>query len=136
MFARLTSAVFSKQEISVSEVKDCEMKMECLYNKYGHCKFTSTCRNYHSKEICYEINCERLLCQKRHPKKRRFYEEYGRCKFGEFCSFLHIKKRSFLADQKILDVEDKINELETKVEEKGMEVKALQNKILQFGFDC
>ena len=90
-------------------------KMVCLYNKFGHCKFGSTCRNYHSKVICEKIQCESRNCQHRHPKKCRFYEEYGRCKYGEFCSFLHKESSSILVERKINDNTAKIDTLEARI---------------------
>ena len=64
----------------------------CLFNKFGHCKFSTRCRQFHLNEICENELCESQNCLKRHPRVCRFYNQYQRCKFGEFCSYLHQTK--------------------------------------------
>ena len=61
----------------------------CKFNKFGFCKFRSTCRKQHTKEICSKIGCEIERCYLRHPKVCRYYRDIGHCKFGEWCLFKH-----------------------------------------------
>ena len=62
----------------------------CSFNKFGFCKFGSTCRKQHVSEKCSTKNCEVQRCSLRHPKTCRYYRDYGNCKFGEWCFFNHI----------------------------------------------
>ena len=81
----------TQQENLFQKKKLLEMALEslCLYNKFGHCKFSETCRKLHNKEICRNKTCEIQHCLKRHPRPCKYFQEYKRCKFGEFCSFSH-----------------------------------------------
>ena len=98
----------------------------CLYHKYGHCKYSETCRKFHPKETCYEHDCEIKECLKRHPKSCKYFDEYQRCKFGEFCSFSHIEK-VFKPD--IVTI--RLDALEEKMKEKDSEIEALNEKLVQ-----
>ena len=93
----------------------------CLYNKYGHCKFTVTCCHLHTKEICENPNCETEKCFQRHPRKCKFFEEFRRCKFGNFCSFFHrAQKQSEIGfpNSQLIDVKTRLATLENRMEEK------------------
>ena len=66
----------------------------CKFNKFGHCRFGSTCHKQHVIEKCDKKDCELRLCQLRHPAPCRYFSQYGRCKFGDFCSYDHIEKET------------------------------------------
>ena len=38
----------------------------CLFYKYGHCKYSVNCRQFHVKETFQEESCKRDQCLKRH----------------------------------------------------------------------
>ena len=99
----------------------------CLYYKYGHCKFSSTCRHRHEKDICESKDCEIETCKKRHPKSCRFFEQFQRCKFGEFCSFAHRIKDDEKGDYK--SVNERLSLLENKLIEKDCEIENLKQKV-------
>ena len=62
------------------------------YHKYRHCKFSETCRKFHSKENCEKNNdCETFKCLKRHPRSCRYFEKFRRCKFGDFVFLLGVR---------------------------------------------
>ena len=62
----------------------------CKFHQYGHCKFGSMCRKFHTKETCNTFKCITKDCSYRHPRQCKFIVLYGRCKFGTDCSFSHI----------------------------------------------
>ena len=64
----------------------------CQFHKYGHCKFSVFCKHQHISEICQKYDCEKRVCQLRHPALCKYFTTYGNCKFGEYCSFEHTKK--------------------------------------------
>ena len=61
----------------------------CKFHQFGHCKFGSMCRKFHTEETCNTFKCIIKDCPKRHPRQCKFYKLYGRCKFDTDCSFLH-----------------------------------------------
>ena len=62
-------------------------EVQCKYQKFGHCKFGSTCKYYHAATECEKEECADIeLCRMRHPKSCKYFAEYGYCKFGDFCS--------------------------------------------------
>ena len=69
----------------------------CDFNKYGFCKFKSTCRKPHIMEICSNNGCETRVCSLRHPKSFRYFREIGYCKFGEWCLFKNYLLHTFNA---------------------------------------
>ena len=77
----------------------------CKFNKYGFCKFRSTCRIQDNIEICSKIGCEIDKCSLRHHKVCRYYRDIGYCKYGEWCLFKHESKVS----KEINDVVKKID---------------------------
>ena len=79
-----------------------ENESVCFFNKYGFCKFRSTCRKYHNMEICLKNGCEVIKCSLRHPKICRFFRDYNRCKFGEWCCFRHVHK-NIESNKEIID---------------------------------
>ena len=102
----------------------------CNYHKYGHCKFSETCRKFHSKENCENDECETFKCLKRHPRSCRYFEEFRRCKFGEFCSFAHkIKEKNDIPNEVTVDLEARIEVLENKVKDKDSEIDDLRKKV-------
>ena len=117
------AAVSENQEIKMDSVS--ENQTQCLFNKFGHCKFNLKCRNYHTNQVCEANDCEIISCIKRHPKKCRFYESYGRCKLGNFCSFLH----SPPAKSTDLDVITKLDAFEKEIAKKDNEIQSLRDEI-------
>ena len=95
----------------------------CLYNKYGYCKFSETCRKFHIKEICENQHCETKSCLKRHPRPCGYYQEYKRCKFGSFCSFSH--KSEVNVPNELEELRNRFDTLENKMKEKDKEIEAL-----------
>ena len=84
----------------------------CSFNKYGFCKFTDKCRNYHEKNLCENLNCEVRKCLLRHPKICKFFRDFGYCKFGEWCFFKH-KENKTVNDAFEKDLTEKMKTIET-----------------------
>ena len=102
----------------------------CYFNKFGHCKYTTTCRNLHLKEVCEERNCESSKCNKRHPRNCRFFEQYQMCKFGLYCSFKHVQRIDMNAE--VESLKSNILKLEKEVNEKDTRVFILEEKVKEF----
>ena len=103
----------------------------CRYNKFGHCKYRSSCRNIHIEILCNIQNCKISSCEMRHPIMCKYFLQYGRCKFDP-CSYRHERVET----QKIKDLEDrvqhyekKLQDLEFKLEEKSVEIEDLNSKV-------
>ena len=62
----------------------------CKFHKYGHCKFGSGCRKFHSQDICGKTMCDKSTFNSRHPIKCKYQTRFGFCQFGTLCSFLHV----------------------------------------------
>ena len=103
----------------------------CLFNKFGHCKFSTRCRQFHLNEICENELCENQNCLKRHPRVCRFYNQYQRCKFGEFCSFLHQTKTTSdkIVEKDFEEVKSKLFIMENVISEQENEIKILGQKV-------
>ena len=102
----------------------------CRYNKFGHCKYGETCHKQHVKELCEIQSCEAQKCPKRHPRVCKYYYEYRRCKFGSFCSFSHrVSGNSIENENKIIEMERKISNLEKAVAENEDRIKKLKDKL-------
>ena len=84
----------------------------CHFNKYGFCKFKSTCRKPHIMEICSNNGCEIRVCSLRHPKSCRYFREIGYCKFGEWCLFKHGNGEGIKTNIALEKVDSKILKLE------------------------
>ena len=61
----------------------------CKFHQYGHCKFSQTCKHFHTKDTCTSSNCDRSQCTARHPKMCVYFLRLGWCKSGTDCSYLH-----------------------------------------------
>ena len=97
----------------------------CKYNQTGFCKFKEHCRNRHEAEICGNSKCEKMECEKRHPRPCKFYLLYNFCKFGDNCAYRHEERedKTFMKDLK--------NRLEVAEER----IKCLEKQILQIGVE-
>ena len=90
------------------------VRNQCLYRKFGHCKFLETGKYRHIEKICENSACEIENCESRHPRDCRFYREFGRCKFGVYCSFKHKTSTPEFDDDRFQnELEGVKNELET-----------------------
>ena len=99
----------------------------CIHHKYGHCKFSFTCRHHHVKDICFEKLCEITNCNRRHPKPCKYFDQYQRCKFGEFCSFSH-EIRTHESDD-ITNMKEKLSKFENDISERDLEIDILKEKL-------
>ena len=60
----------------------------CMFDKFGFCKWNTSCTKVHLKEHCLLEECESRKCQKRHPRPCKLLVR-GYCKYGENCRFDH-----------------------------------------------
>ena len=60
----------------------------CMFDKFGFCKWGTSCNKVHLKETCLLEECESRKCLKRHPRPCKFLTG-GCCKYGENCRFDH-----------------------------------------------
>ena len=82
----------------------------CMFDKFGFCKWNTSCTKVHLKENCLLEECESRKCQKRHPRPCKFNTERGYCKYGENCRFDHRPPkylRSLVSRLKALEKENK-----------------------------
>ena len=63
----------------------------CKHFQSGYCRNKSNCTKRHIVEECFESNCNKEFCEKRHRKLCIYFEKYGFCKFNSFCEFKHEK---------------------------------------------
>ena len=61
----------------------------CMFDKFGFCKWGTSCNKVHLKETCLLEECESRKCLKRHPRPCKFLTDRGCCKYGENCRFDH-----------------------------------------------
>ena len=99
----------------------------CRYYKFGHCKFADKCRFNHIHEKCGNSSCEIRSCKLRHPRICKFFRDYKRCKFGEWCSFDHDNNNN--NEDTINTIMEKIQNLETVINEKDLMIQELAQKI-------
>ena len=110
------------------------MEKDCLFNKYGFCKFRETCHKIHYTEICDDESCETSSCPKRHPRKYKYFETYNRCKFGRFCFFSHKKTDVTSLNEveelkvKIASLENHVDKLEDTIKLGNAQIKNLEEK--------
>ena len=110
----------------------------CLFNKFGHCKFSTMCRQFHLNEICENVLCESQNCLKRHPRVCHFFNQYQRCKFGDFCLYLKdfeaVKSKLLIMENVMSEQENEIKILKQKVasmEENNLNIKLDIQKTLE-----
>ena len=73
---------------------------------------------FDKKRICEKLDCEIRECHLRHPKICKFYRDLGFCKFSEWCKFSHnVEKETIDKDNIITKLEEKVKNLEMKIEE-------------------
>ena len=99
----------------------------CRYHKFGHCKFSETCRFLHFNERCENSTCEIRSCKLRHPRKCKWFRDYNRCKFGEWCSFDHVDTNA--NEDSIKEIFDKLEQLTKIILEKDEVINKLAEKI-------
>ena len=125
----VTRNIESKKLRNKITTSDIYLKMiqVCMYNKYGYCKKGDNCNNIHFSDICEDMTCSKIYCDKRHPKSCSYYEKIGYCKFTTFCSYLHVnrkldttkikdeleiyKNENMILKEKILSLEVQIKEM-------------------------
>ena len=95
----------------------------CRYNKFGFCKFKTSCRKRHVSELCDSSECDISNCEKRHPKNCKFHK-YRRCKFGLNCMFFHSM------DQNVNEMtDDRVSQLEKDIKKKTEDLDEQKDKI-------
>ena len=103
---------------------------DCMFHKFGHCKFGDVCRHRHLTEICTTAGCIANLCEKRHPRNCIYHMRFDGCKFGDHCSYMHPEiEGQKSADTEIKVMESRIIHLEQLLEAKEDETKLLNEKI-------
>ena len=110
----------------------------CKFHQYGHCKFSQTCKHFHTKDTCTSSNCDRSQCTARHPKICVYFLRLGRCKFGTDCSYLHdvpspngdIVNAVKVMQEELQFVTNALKTKETKINEFKEKVDKLENIIM------
>ena len=80
-----TSRTVSRSTPTLSSARKEKVKMEarskpaCKFHQYGHCKFSSSCRNFHTWDTCLNPQCSQNTCSARHPKPCRFFLPLREC---------------------------------------------------------
>ena len=103
----------------------------CKHFQSGFCKFGERCRNQHINVLCENNQCDKLPCEKRHPKSCRFFSTFTTCKFGDHCAFLHKKSETVMkieaTDMEIDVIKSKIEHLKSNIVQS--EIKLLKDEI-------
>ena len=111
---------------------------KCKFNNRGYCKKKEECENKHSDEVCEDLNCDEVNCNKRHPNPCKFGP---RCQFDRKneCMYLHV---TFASDDgkinalsqkftsQIEKLENNLLKMEKDLELKNSEIKNVQKKYL------
>ena len=81
--------------------------MVCKFNKFGFCKFKSMCNLSHIDDICSEVKCTTINCDKLHPRTCKYFAKFKMCKFGTNCKFSHqeIENRDLQVDNLKKEIE-------------------------------
>jgi hypothetical protein len=110
---------------------EAEAQPVCMFHQYGHCKFGSSCRHFHTQNTCTNTQCSQNACSARHPKPCRFLLRNNFCKFGGGCSYLHpIPAPSFKElNEEILSVKDNLDLLITSLNIKEIQIMKLEEKV-------
>ena len=102
----------------------------CKFHQYGHCKYGSSCRRFHTENSCSDTNCDKTLCTLRHPRSCKHLSRHGHCQFGAGCSYSHSispPRKCLEADFKIIQEELKL--VKTVLEMKVAEIDHLKEKV-------
>ena len=123
----------------------------CKFHQYGHCKYGSTCKHFHTKDTCFDSNCDKNTCTLRHPKCCKHFSRLGSCKFGTRCSYSHtvapvqndlvkvveeILKDLHTVKNTLKVKEAEIHHLKARVEELEVKVKSSTSKPEEDIFKC
>ena len=76
-----------KPQIKGTKKKKSETKFK--YNNRGYCKLKEACENIHNDKACANFDCNKDLCEDRHPNPCMFGP---RCPFNKIneCFYLHV----------------------------------------------
>ena len=99
----------------------------CRYNKFGFCKFKSNCKNKHIEELCEDKSCDKMNCDKRHPKPCKYFVNFGDCKLGSICAYAHNQSVHTAHNNMKIEIE----KLEQKVDRLTMIIKNKEDIINQ-----
>ena len=130
----------------------------CKFHQYGHCKYGSTCKHFHTKDTCFDSNCDKNTCTLRHPKCCKHFSRLGSCKFGTRCSYSHtvapiqndlvkvvdeilkdlhtVKNTLKMKEAEIQHLKARVEELEVKVESSTSKPKEDIFKCNLCDYDC
>ena len=104
--------------------KDCHIGTSqpvCKFNQTGFCKFGENCTNMHVNKLCNTLNCNKHICNNRHPKQCKYFLVSGKCRFNNDCAFAHKKSGTNI----------KVEELEMEVIQLKLEVESLKSNVLR-----
>ena len=107
----------------------------CKFHRYGHCKFGSLCRHFHTQDTCFTEDCDKLSCTSRHPRLCLYLSGFGHCKFGTACSYLHISHPLETSDNnaEIKKLKDSLQDVLTAFKEKEIQLKKVARELARNG---
>ena len=97
----------------------------CRFNKFGYCKFKTNCKYKHVNVVCDDENCDKSVCEKRHPRNCKYFINSGDCKLGSNCAYAHKDNNKM----KMEKLEQKIIELHKIIENKEKIINRLVNDV-------
>ena len=100
----------------------------CNFHKFSHCKYGRFCNFKHIDEKCRRASCDAKKCDLRHPKDCLNILQGKVCKFGDFCSFEHGISQQ--PSDILVNESEKIKNLEKQIEEKNIEIRQLETRVL------
>ena len=103
----------------------------CKFHQYGHCKFSSSCRHFHTQDTCLNPHCSQNSCSARHPKPCRLFLRNNHCKFGGDCSYLHPipAPSNKELNEELLSLKDNLDLLITSLNIKEIQIVKLEEKV-------
>ena len=112
-----------------------EAQPVCKFHQFGHCKFGSNCRHFHTKDTCFTTHCNQASCTARHPGHCRYFLRSSYCKFGNSCSYLHQVHSSTNSElvQDIKKIREDLSLVITTLNIKEIEITKLQDKVEELG---
>ena len=102
----------------------------CKFQQYGHCKFSETCKHFHTRDTCHTENCDKIGRSARHPRVCKYFNKSGQCKFGTGCSYLYFNKSPNSDIINIIHVmQEELNLVTNSLRAKENEINKLEEKV-------
>ena len=104
----------------------------CKFHQYGHCKFSETCKHFHTKNTCENEKCDKTGCSARHPRMCKYFQKFRQCKFGTGCSYLHVNNSPSSDTSNTVQVmQEELKHIKCSLISKEIEINDLKERVNQ-----